>query len=101
MSHYYAERMFSPVLVSPTFKVDVYNHTLSKDEVEVYVISELLEEIKNVGLEISVQRFDNINDAHVKNIVIGKWLKLTIYETVITHFDSTIVFNAPLIYIYM
>ena len=69
MSHYYAEEMFNPVLVSPTFKTE--NSTLSKEEVEVHIISELLEEIKNVRLEISVQRFDSLKDAHQQNVMIG------------------------------
>ena len=71
MSHYYAEEMFNPVLVSPTFKIE--NSTLSKEEVEVYIISELLEEMKNLRLEISIQRFDSLKDAHQENIMIGNF----------------------------
>ena len=72
MSHYYAENMFNPVLVSPTFKVE--DSTLQTEELEIYVVSELLEEMKNVLLEISVQRFDTIDDAHVQKLLIGKFL---------------------------
>ena len=70
MSHYYAEQMFNPVLVSPTFKIE--NSTLSKEEIDVYIVSELLEELKNVRLEISVQRFDSLKETHQQNIMIGK-----------------------------
>ena len=72
MSHYYAENMFNPVLVSPTFKVE--DSTLQTEELEIYVVSELLEEMKNLLLEISVQRFDTIDDAHVQKLLIGKLL---------------------------
>ena len=49
MSHYYAVEMFNPVLVSPTFEIE--NSTLSKEVIEVHVISELLEELKNLRLD--------------------------------------------------
>ena len=76
MSHYYAEQMFSPVLLSPVFKVT--NLTMSDDEVEVYIISELFEEISNLQLEISVQRFDNLLEAYVKRVTIGKFFPSSI-----------------------
>ena len=79
MSHYYAEQMFNPVLVSPTFKIE--NSTLSKEEIDVYIVSELLEELKDIRLEISVQRFDSLKQSHQQNFMIGKF---------ITHFISTI-----------
>ena len=69
MSHYYAEEMFNPVLVSPTFKIE--NSNLSKDVIEVHVISELLEELKNLRLEISIQRFDSVQYAYQQNFMIG------------------------------
>ena len=72
MSHYYAEQMFNPVLVSPTFKIE--NSTLSKEEIDVYIVSELLEELKNIRLEISVQRFDSLKQTHQKNVMIGKFV---------------------------
>ena len=71
MSHYYAEEMFNPVLVSPTFKIE--NSSLSKDVIEVHVISELLEELKNLRLEISIQRFDSVQYAHQQNFMIGNY----------------------------
>lgn len=64
--------MFNPVLVSPTFKIE--NSTLSKEEIDVYIVSELLEELKNVRLEISVQRFDSLKETHQQNIMIGKFV---------------------------
>ena len=71
MSHYYAKEMFNPVLVSPTFKIE--NSSLSKDVIEVHVISELLEELKNLRLEISIQRFDSVQYAHQQNFMIGNY----------------------------
>ena len=71
MSHYYAVEMFNPVLVSPTFEIE--NSTLSKEVIEVHVISELLEELENLRLEVSIQRFDSLQYAHQQNIIIGKF----------------------------
>ena len=71
MSHYYAEKMFSPVLVSPVYSVDK-NQSTSKEEIDVYIISELFEEMENLILEISVQRFDQLDEAHTQNVIIGK-----------------------------
>ena len=72
MSHYYAEQMFNPVLVSPTFKIE--NSTLSKEEIEVYIVSEMLEELKNIRLEISVQRFDSLKETYLIGVPIGKFV---------------------------
>ena len=72
MSHYYAEQMFNPVLVSPTFKIE--NSTLSKEEIEVYIVSEMLEELKNIRLEISVQRFDSLKETYLIGVQIGKFV---------------------------
>ena len=72
MSHYYAEQMFNPALVSPIFKIE--NSTLSKEEIEVYIVSEMLEELKNIRLEISVQRFDSLKQTHQQNVMIGKFV---------------------------
>ena len=72
MSHYYAEKMFSPVLLSPTFKRQK-NSKNSTEEVDVYIVSEMLEEMTNLRLEISVQRFDNLDDFHLQNIMIGMY----------------------------
>merc|ERR1711962_1932636 len=60
--------MFNPVLVSPTFKIE--NSALSKEEIDVYIVSELLEELKNIRLEISVQRFDSLKQTHQQNVMI-------------------------------
>ena len=59
MSHYYAEKMFNPVLVSPAFKTNKVTKALT-DEVDVFIVSEILEEMNNLLLEISVHRFDTI-----------------------------------------
>ena len=92
MSHYYAENMFNPVLVSPTFKVE--GSTLQTKEVEVYVVSELFEEMKSVSLEISVQRFDTIDDTHVQKVLIGKLLsqKLLLNTYIVHSFNIIILF---------
>ena len=74
MAHYYAEKMFSPVLLSPAFKRNQNSQSLS-EEVDVYIISELLEEMKNLKLQISVQRFDNIDDGYVQSVLIGMYGK--------------------------
>ena len=66
--------MFSPVLLSPAFKRNQNSQSLS-EEVDVYIISELLEEMKNLKLQISVQRFDNIDDGHVQSVLIGRYGK--------------------------
>ena len=79
MSHYYAEKMFSPVLVSPVYSVDK-NQSTSKGEVDVYIISELFEEMENLVLEISVQRFDQLDEARTQSVMIGK-----IYVIIITN----------------
>ena len=79
MSHYYAEQMFNPVLVSPTFKIE--NSTLSKEEIEVYIVSELLEELKNIRLEISVQSFDSLKETYQQNVMIGKFVIYSISAT--------------------
>ena len=71
MSHYYAEKMFSPVLVSPVYSMDE-NKSTSKEEVDVYIISELFEEMENLILEISVQRFDQLDEARKQSVMIGK-----------------------------
>ena len=71
MSHYYAEKMFLPVLVSPVYSSDK-NQSTSKEEIDVYIISELFEEMENLILEISVQRFDQLDEAHTQNVIIGK-----------------------------
>ena len=81
MSHYYAKEMFNPVLVSPTFKIE--NSSLSKDVIEVHVISELLEELKNLRLEISIQRFDSVQYAHQQNLMIGNYFFL--FSTLISY----------------
>ena len=60
MSHYYAEKMFNPVLVSPAFRRHTINNT-STDEVDVFVVSEMLEEIKDLRLDIYIQRFDSLD----------------------------------------
>ena len=70
MSHYYAEKMFSPVLVSPVYSLDK-NRSSSKEEVDVYIISELFEEMENLVLEISVQRFDQLDEARTQSVMIG------------------------------
>ena len=70
MSHYYAEKMFSPVLVSPVYSMDK-NRSSSKEEVDVYIISELFEEMENLVLEISVQRFDQLDEARTQSVMIG------------------------------
>ena len=71
MSHYYAEKMFSPVLVSPVYSMHK-NRSSSKEEVDVYIISELFEEMENLVLEISVQRFDRLDEARTQDVMIGK-----------------------------
>ena len=90
--------MFNPVLVSPTFKIE--NSTLSKEEIDVYIVSELLEELKNVRLEISVQRFDSLKETHQENVMIGKLviyfnsaIKLLFITLV---FDLSILFSIPM-----
>ena len=78
MSHYYAEKMFSPVLVSPVYSMDKNQSTL-KEEIDVYIISELFEEMENLVLEISVQRFDQLDEARTQSVMIGKiYLIITI-----------------------
>ena len=79
MSHYYAEKMFSPVLVSPVYSMDKNQSTL-KEEIDVYIISELFEEMENLVLEISVQRFDQLDEARTQSLMIGKlYLIITIH----------------------
>ena len=79
MSHYYAEKMFSPVLVSPVYSMDK-NQSTSKGEIDVYIVSELFEEMENLVLEISVQRFDQLDEARTQNVMIGKiYLIITIH----------------------
>lgn len=53
MLHYFAKNFFSPVLVSPELT--------SYDELNVYLISDLLDDIPDVELNISVYSYDDFN----------------------------------------
>ena len=79
MSHYFAEKMFAPVLVSPVYSTDENQSTL-KEEVDVYIVSELFEQMDNLILEISVQRFDQLDEASTQSVMIGK-----IYVIIVTN----------------
>ena len=87
MSHYYAEKMFSPVLVSPVYSVDK-NRSSLKEEVDVYIISELFEEMENLVLEISVQRFDQLDEAPTQDVMIGKICSI-ITTTIVNDLDKS------------
>ena len=77
MSHYFAEKMFAPVLVSPVYSTDKNQSTL-KEEVDVYIVSELFEQMDNLILEISVQRFDQLDEARTQSVMIGKIHVITV-----------------------
>ena len=85
MSHYYAEKMFSRVLVSPVYSMHK-NRSSSKEEVDVYIISELFEEMENLVLEISVQRFDQLDEARTQDVMIGKICSI-ITTTIVNDLD--------------
>ena len=88
MSHYYAEKMFSPVLVSPVYSMHK-NRSSSKEEVDVYIISELFEEMENLVLEISVQRFDQLDEARTQDVMIGKICSI-ITTTIVNDLDISV-----------
>ena len=58
MLHYFAQEMFSQVLVSPT----LYDNTL-----KVSIVSESLEPM-NVAILVKIQRWDELDTFHTQNI---------------------------------
>lgn len=57
MLHYFAKKFFSPVLVSP--ELTTY------DEMHVYLISDLVEDVANVQLNITVYSWDDFQPRKV------------------------------------